>query len=418
MYIDYGTIYGKDYPYAVLQDKNNDLDILWNLHWHFHILLRDILQDKIIIYGYNSLGQELKRILNLMDKDILYFMDDKIGQKNIADIVNEDMTDKIILVTKFENRRCPALLELEKKGLKYNADFKDIHTMSDNSIRDSRFGIYGCELEPMLGLTFRYPETSHIYDQYVVLGNTDEKNFKIMILGNSTSDIGEYKPEKSWVEYLYEMIHCNDVTIFGGAIGGYNARQECLKLMRDIGTIKPNIVISYSGVNDAYPMEVPEHPFLHTYQVIAMDKAPSSYHVNTGMENRERTTALWFRMEKTMEAMCEVCGCKFYGIFQPAVYGKKVLVGKEKMIPLYGINKYTTREYSLDGAELRYETMKKEVVDTESFHTDASLFDFSGLFVNSCEEIFKDGVHLYENGNKRVAEEIFKIIKPSLKNFD
>lgn len=421
IFIDYGTVYSCEYPYVILENEKEYLeDIVWNLYSHFFILMRDIIKKNIIIYGYNKLGVQLKRILSLLDKQVKYFIEDETIEtvddivKNKFDILYESPDKNIILISKFrENAKgelvCDDLSQLEDMGLNYGMDFKEIKIMADNAIRYLCFDDYGCKLDPMLGYTLSYPETSTTYNQYVVLGNENDNVIKIMILGGSTSDIGQYKPEKSWPEFLWEKSG-KKVTIFGGAIGGYNSRQECLKLLRDIGTLLPDIVISYSGVNDAYPMSVDGYPFMHIYQLLAMKNVDSSFQIDNGLISKRNQAELWLQMESCMFAISQSYGCKFYGILQPAFYNKKWVVKRENLIRAYGNNFYN-KVLSIEKAEERYMEILNILIKHEESSANKFLYNFSSLFAESKDEIFKDTVHLYEKGNEIVAEKILEIIQ-------
>ena len=59
--------------------------------------------------------------------------------------------------------------------------------------------------------------------------------------------------------------HKLSVKIFNGAIAGIGAHQEALKLFRDIQKLKPDLVLSYSGVND-FDSWQDYSPFVKDYQ--------------------------------------------------------------------------------------------------------------------------------------------------------
>lgn len=419
--IDYGTIYGSEYPYVLLESEDKYLeDIVWNLYSHFFIFMRDVIHKNVIIYGYNKFGMELKRLLSLMDKQAGCFIEDEADEsaddivRDKFDILYENTGENIILISKFSENAageliCDALSQLEDMGLNYNRDFKEIKNMADHAIRDMRISDYGCKLDPMLGYTLVYPETSETYRQYVVLGDEKDADLRIMILGGSTSDIGQYKPEKSWPEFLFEKLNRKAV-VFGGAAGGYNSRQECLKLLRDIGTIRPDIVISYSGINDAYPVSVKNHPFIHTYQSAAMKNTGGSFQVDEGPASKEDHASLWLRMELSMHAVARAYGCRFYGILQPAFYSKKLLVKREKLISAYG-NNFFSDNFSDEKRKERYEQILNAFTESDKLHKYEFLYNLSNLFLENKDEIFKDCVHLFENGNELVAEAILEIIQ-------
>lgn len=266
VFIDYESIFHINYPYIVMDFPDVDeCAAIWSLQWHFFIFMRDVLEKQIILYEYNKYSSRIEDIFKLLDLSVKYYTTkesgkDYLNQKFIENLSSADMDNKIILNTNFYTNeqiqlKCKGMLELEQFGFKNLVQFRDAVTMSDNTIRDNNIDQQnGYFLDPMLGYTLKYPETSLKYNQYVVFGH-ENAAIRILILGNSTSDAAEYMGEtKSWAEYLYEIFknHGINVMIFVGAIGGYNVRQETLKLFRDIGTIHPTLVVSYSGINDTY----------------------------------------------------------------------------------------------------------------------------------------------------------------------
>jgi hypothetical protein len=72
----------------------------------------------------------------------------------------------------------------------------------------------------------------------------------ILTLGGSTTD--GIRRGHSWPEELSKLMTAdgNSGTVVNGGTGGYSSNQELLKLIRDGLEFKPDIVISYSGIND------------------------------------------------------------------------------------------------------------------------------------------------------------------------
>ena len=87
------------------------------------------------------------------------------------------------------------------------------------------------------------------YPGFYVLGTREPDNFKIAILGGSTSDSDLYW-YRSWPEIFYEKYCRENISIFNGAMAGYNSAQELIKLMRDVVHLKPNLLIVLNGIND------------------------------------------------------------------------------------------------------------------------------------------------------------------------
>ena len=74
--------------------------------------------------------------------------------------------------------------------------------------------------------------------------------FLIVALGGSTTSA---ILESTWVPHLFsefQQNHAKTLTIFNGGCGSFNSYCELAKLSRDIATLRPDVVISLSGVND------------------------------------------------------------------------------------------------------------------------------------------------------------------------
>ena len=97
-----------------------------------------------------------------------------------------------------------------------------------------------------------------------------EKTLKVMVMGGSTSTW----PLTTWSKLLCEKIKSRgrDCVIFNGAVEGYFSGQELLKVIRDAPAIKPDIVISLSGINDlGHLHNIHNLPMLHKYQAYVAD---------------------------------------------------------------------------------------------------------------------------------------------------
>ena len=376
-----------------------------------------IKNKKIVLYGDNEYSYQLKKLFKLIDKEVEFICDDEADSgetKSVYDLLYEDVSELMVLNTKciWENMVCkfPNSKFLEELGLRYISDFREINCMPDDAIRESYLDSkYGYQVDPLLGFTIIYPNSSKEYNQYHVLGNTDLKRNRILILGGSTSDMGMYENTKSWPEILYEKLLAKDeVVLFGGAVGGYNSRQECLKLLRDIAIIKPNLVISYSGVNDAYPMNVESHPFYNSSVLAACKNAIKQYDTCIGSRTVETSAQLWIRMEQTMHAITTCFGGKFIGILQPTIHNKNELYGLERVIKVYQ-DGHGHEPFSYINNKKRNDSFKESVQISHCFE-ESYMHDFSDVLKEQ-EEVFKDVCHLLQAGNEVVAQRIYEVIE-------
>jgi len=401
IFIDYGTIANVEYPYIVVKslcDKNND--ILWEFMPRIYNLERIISQKRrIFISQKNGYGYTIKNILKLMSVKAEFIND---IQENTV-----DKNDSILLLTDIitdtkKKLLCKEVDEWEEKGWERVINLKSILGLEIwmDGVWDVKQ--YGGYLDPLLGYTIRYPQTSKEYDQYVILGNPQSERVKVMVLGNSVSDIGEFSNTKIWIEYLYEKLK-REVCIFGGAIGAYSVRQECLKLIRDIENIKPHYVIVLDGICETVDMSVPEHPFLHWYHLKAFESIRSKK-MSMGIESQESSSDLWIRLQKTMKSIAEISGAEYIGCLQPTIFSKKYLTKEERKIRIYFDNEIVESKYSI--VEKRFFDIK-ERCNKEKIE---GIYDISYCTDESNENVFLDYCHLTKKGNEIVANAIYEIL--------
>ena len=129
---------------------------------------------------------------------------------------------------------------------------------------------------------------------WAVYGNGETAAKKILVLGGSTSS-EVYLPE-NWVSRLYRLCteHGFSTAVYNGAHEGNMAMDELIRLTRGLQSIKPDIVISMSGLNDFTPVlsKFEEHP-------------------------GENSIEYWRRIESYMKVMTEASGAVFFAFMQP-----------------------------------------------------------------------------------------------------
>ena len=166
----------------------------------------------------------------------------------------------------------------------------------------------------------------------------------ILVLGGSTTDA--VYSDHSWPEELSKLMIQRGVsgTVVNGGTSGYSSNQELLKLVRDGLEFKPDIIISYGGVNDRGDYGQLPYPMVHPYQIATLKSLispeysplfPNTIYLLNQLLDRKRTTpmtiTLGTRTNRTlaqqfernlilMEAISRSTGATFYGIIQPNDY--------------------------------------------------------------------------------------------------
>lgn len=249
-----------------------------------------------------------------------------------------------------------------------------------------------------------------------VLGDNRKDNYKIAILGASTTTSG-YFWIKSWPEILYDKYLNGHVTIFNGAVEGYTSAQELIKLMRDIVGLKPDMVIVYDGYNDvarkaAFPdmPNVYAIPYMKTIMEYAGGGKAEKYNIFCGMPSTGTVIEDWLKNIEYMHAVCEINHIKFLSCVQPLLYSKPDIslkgdrILKEKWDLQFG----TPEVVTIPIRELR--KAAAEICQTHKY-----IYDLSHIFDD--QEVYMDFCHVFEAGNEIIADEIYKILKKMEKDF-
>lgn len=154
-------------------------------------------------------------------------------------------------------------------------------------------GILAYESDDKLGASIDYSRIGG-RPGWMVFGDEHGAELRIIVLGGSTSTI-LYHPE-SWVVKLSKLLRANGVkaVIFDGANEGEGAMRELDRLIRDIHALRPDFVISLSGVND-------QRSLTEKFE-----------------RNRDESPfECWRRAESYLKVISEYEGAQFIGILQP-----------------------------------------------------------------------------------------------------
>ena len=179
--------------------------------------------------------------------------------------------------------------------------------------------------DPLLGFT---KDTNDIpgYDLWPDNASLNKVDLKVMIIGGSTSTW----PLGCWSKNLGRKIVENGINpiIFNGGIEGYTSGQELLKLIRDLPALKPDIIISLSGINDLGKIHcLHENPLIHRHQSYIAEFLTSNNDAysrwSAGLTYNESSSNIWLRNIRQMKAIASEAGIPVLVCLQPTmVYGK------------------------------------------------------------------------------------------------
>ena len=248
-----------------------------------------------------------------------------------------------------------------------------------------------------------------------------EPKLKILALGGSTTD-GAFTNEKSWPKYFADQLQLLgiEVTVYNGGLIGYNSSQELLKLTRDITTINPDIVISYSGINDFYKgTNNFETPYTSPYATNCIFSFISEYlpsvnqketktsmgnvkRVGHGIESKLEGYEIWINNLHKMNALCSVFGIAFYGFLQATAFSSG-----------YKRSEIEERYFKIRYSERALKEIKKNVENAEKAITALNrpnMLSLESLFENK-GGVFYDHCHCMSESNEIISQYILSVIK-------
>lgn len=224
------------------------------------------------------------------------------------------------------------------------------------------------------------------------------EGIRILTLGGSTTD-PTFGNLRCWSEYLYDYLSDMKIeaSIYCAGMLTYVSGQEMTKLLRDGLLLKPDLVISYSGFNDAAGLYLEkDHPFFQKGTLTRTEKLIRKFpitnpwqhayrmrKVTLGLADHSAAFELWLRNEHIMHGICREFGIDFHGVLQPMRFIDKTSRGT-----FYG-----------DAAALDWET--------------DWLHDWTTLIPDD-SPLYMDGGHVYEAGNRLIARKMLPFVLEAL----
>lgn len=278
------------------------------------------------------------------------------------------------------------------------------------------FGIGKTLRDSYLGYNRYYNEYNNEYPGFKIFGDINAE-MKIVTLGGSTSDPVFYRPA-SWSEILYYKLRSlgADAVIFAGGFGSYTSSNELLKFLRDVLIIRPNVVISYSGCNDAY-YSVSERfgnrykrPFLFEGQEMLfrwVSKMEGKEPIH-GLRNNSDISEVWVENQILMTCMCRQYNMLHIPIFQ-AWSLRNGTVPEQLINTAYYGGARSAANYEMLENYLNSEIFANNVKKIMANHS--GFYDFEEIFNNiTGTDIYYDLEHVYEQGNEIIATNVLRVL--------
>lgn len=352
---------------------------------------------KIILYGLESWYTDswLQFFYN-MNIDLYKIVNDsediEADIDSVYDLAYENTNDVFIIINKKISNWVKACELIASLGF---SEFNEMYT-----------GLYAVcyhHFPEIPDVTLGYVTSALISNSnckgFHIYGEEQKEKYRIVTLGGSTTTSEAFRVP-CWPEILYERLkqEDKDVIIYNGGVDGYTAANELYKLIRDVGCLTPDLVISFSGVNNRF---FNPHPYISSHLITIFDEIlPNSY--CKGLENIAMSAVeTWVQQEQMMHSIVEeVYHAKFICFIQPMYISKKVLQPWER---------------------LQFETSKRGREVTLSFREEVSkiakqfewMIDLQD-FLDDFPAVFLDNMHVYEEGNRMIVNKIYDYIKKEI----
>ncbi|MEP2683866.1 MAG: hypothetical protein ABJP44_19610 [Sulfitobacter sp.] len=260
-----------------------------------------------------------------------------------------------------------------------------------------------------IGPPTRNPRTTGGYKLWPDEAHPRKPDVTLMTIGNSTS----LWPAYPWSLELAQSLSGPDylVELWHGAGKGNTSSQELMRVLRDAPVIKPDLIISLSGICDiGYLLNAPTHPYLHKYTRKVLDFALEAGIVTRklvyGPPDSSSPAEVWCRNQRFARLLADELGIKLLTLLQPVQgYGnypqsaaeKEFYESKAKVV-LRGVNK-TYGEAVQD-----FYTEVKSIIAARP-EAYSHVVDITDVF-DDCPGAYRDHRHQTPLGSTHLAQKI------------
>lgn len=257
-----------------------------------------------------------------------------------------------------------------------------------------------------------------------IFGDMGDKNaFRVAALGGSTTDPSVTCINgASWPQHLFDMLQRVGIpaVVFNLGTAAFASPREFIKLCRDGVTLEPNLVISYSGVNDLQPNQEfftnrYNRPWIDHWTENQARKAGNHFNgkMSYGLQSDKTQAESWVTHIKMMRGVCSELGIKFAGFFQSFCGSNGEQSHFERMLLsiINTIYKVDQSSYNRAVYNVRKYEATAEYADsvTDLIKDIPYIFNKRYLFRDNME-LLVDHCHTADAGNHLIAQNIFKTL--------
>lgn len=360
---------------------------------------------EIVLYGNDiKLAKQFAIVYKCLGFECISLMSDAIvKEENVFD-VNEIIYKQDYLILVYEEEGQKYFQRLYELGVDKRYYGKAYPWCSPN------FSIRDMVLDVNLGNTYRMNSE---YPGIYIYGENQKNDFKIAVLGASTTDSKLDPKIRSWVEIMYDQYCQAGITIYNGAVGGYYSGQELIKLVRDMMQLSPDMIIVYDGCSDMIQgIFNKKFKYLSDLVSFAGERiAPygSAVHVDhkiwMGISRNNETIENWLQNINYMYAIANSKHIKFFSFIEPMLFTKKNLDLHSKSI-------WKTMMFHVHNDKIikLAHQYREKAADFEKEYS--YIYNLTGIFDD--EDVYMDIEHVYENGNEIIAAHIWNVIKDTI----
>jgi len=236
-------------------------------------------------------------------------------------------------------------------------------------------------------------------------------SFRLMVLGSSTTQF----PLGKWPQYLTMMLgkRLGPTLTFNGATSGYFSSIELLKVLRDAPGIRPDLIVSMSGIADIGFLHArPTTPLLHrnsgTIANFLVGKAKAFSRVSYGVPQKIEPHELWLRNTRLTRVIAEELGIPYIVFLEPTLArgGLNPCAKEEQLMNSDKMNRHlpnTGRSYK-EEANFFYDRVQEALAARPEYYD--HIVDISNVFEGH-SIVYRDFRHANERGNKLIARRMF-----------
>ena len=397
---------------------------------------------KLLIYGTGTEAKALNNLFSICNIPIEYFLDEEISdnlfeEKNVkhwTDIAYEKLDNLFIIIANEKECYEVSRQKFLQLGLSEHIGFTYYKKIPGNK-EPSNYDVT---------LSYNRIRNQSGYKQVIegfeLFGEIDNpKALKIVALGGSSTESSLFFI-KGWARYLTERFIENGISVvmYCGGVSGYTSSQELLKLIRDVIPLKPDVILSYGGVNDLdqYPHkpqklklneinsflplvlncspERNKRPFITNFQInyinqILLKFPKETQKIYYGLQNDKTCSELWLDNTRMMHAIAKEYNILFLSFLQPFLYvGNYEITDSQKIIFNRYRPEFTNSDYKNNYVYLNDASEMQKSIKGIDYITDLTNI-FSGK-----ANIYLDIVHVTDRGNEIIAEHIFDVLTKQL----